>query len=396
MGISALLERNCYIEFGHSDIYPNIYSMLIGNAGTRKSSAIKLMKKLMMAAGYETIAAERTSKEKFLHDLAHSDETGPGSDDILEQNIFGKDSADTSEICPMFIAADEANDFFGVNNIEFLSMLGSLWDWNGVYENRIKTGKSDWIPNPTISILSGNTPTGFASAFPSSILGQGFFSRILLVYGEPSGRKITIPRRPDVVETGETVRLLAAIRASSQGPIGFTSEATELLDAIYQTTSPLTDPRFESYSNRRIIHLLKLAMVVCSAKFERSITPDTLIQANTYLTYAERLMPKALGEFGKAKSSDISHKILEYVRAATLPVSGQDIWKQVDQELENPNQMGEIIRKLLFAEKIQSVVSSAGSGFLPIRKEIDVIEDTKDGKVDFKKYLSEEELRVRK
>src|SRR5947209_1500310 len=75
VGIAALLERNCCVEFGHTEIYPNIYSMLIGSAGTRKSSAIKLMKKLLIKSGYQTIAAERTSKEKFLHDLSkHEDE----------------------------------------------------------------------------------------------------------------------------------------------------------------------------------------------------------------------------------------------------------------------------------------------------------------------------------
>ena len=62
VGIGVLLERNVYLQFGHGAIYPNMYVMLIGNAGTKKSTAIKLAKKLLIKAGYTNIAAERTSK----------------------------------------------------------------------------------------------------------------------------------------------------------------------------------------------------------------------------------------------------------------------------------------------------------------------------------------------
>ena len=387
VGISALLERNCCIEFGHTEIYPNIYSMLIGSAGTRKSSAIKLMKKLMVAAGYTTIASERTSKEKFLHDLANR--TGTTSTDALDQSLFGAQE-ESASATPMFIGADEANDFFGIGNVEFLSILGSLWDYEGTYENRIKSGTSDRIPNPTISILSGNTPTGFSQAFPSSILGQGFFSRLLIIYGEPNGKRITIPRRPSIEETSGIVHLLQAIRMQSTGVYGWDRMAFTLFDKIYQTYKRIEDPKFESYSNRRFTHLLKLCLVVSAARLDKTITERAVIQANTYLTYIETLMPKALGEFGKSKTSDVAHKVLEYIYSAPGIVSMKDIWKQVNGELETPADLAKIVQKLLFAEKIQTVAT----GYLPVRKMI-VDVDHANGLTDFKTFLTDEELGVK-
>ncbi len=387
VGIAAMLERNACIEFGHTEIYPNIYSMLIGSAGTRKSSAIKLIKKLMIASGYSSIAAERTSKEKFLHDLSRKHDAG---EDVLEMNLF-QNSTESDTVTPMFIAADEANDFFGINNVDFLSILGSLWDWNGKYENRIKTGTSDWIPNPTISILSGNTPTGFSTAFPSSIVGQGFFSRLLIVYGEPNGKRITIPRRPAVEETSHIIGLLQAIRTNSVGVYGYSGNAFSLLDKIYQTYIPIDDPKFESYSNRRIIHLLKLCIVVAAARLERHITETTVVQANTYLSYIEALMPKALGEFGKAKSADVTHKVIAYVYGAAGVVTLKDIWKQVNSELEKVADLGVIVSKLIFADKIQSVAG----GFLPVRKMIAEIDDASEGLISYKDFLTTEELGVK-
>ena len=63
--LGAFLGRQYYFQHGAFSIHPNMYTMLIGSPGTRKSTAIKLVKKLLNDAGYETIAADKTSKEKF-------------------------------------------------------------------------------------------------------------------------------------------------------------------------------------------------------------------------------------------------------------------------------------------------------------------------------------------
>lgn len=388
VGISALLERNVCVEFGYSDIYPNIYSMLIGTAGTRKSTAIKLIKKLMIQTGYNTIAAERTSKEKFLRDLSRE---GGQNVDVLEANLFSE-GTDPSATSPMFVAADEANDFFGIGNVEFLSVLGSLWDWEGKYENRIKTGQSDWISNPTITILAGNTPTGFSKGFPAEFVGQGFLSRLLLIYGEPNGKRVTIPRRPDPKETQFIVGLLQYMRSGVSGSLSLKGPAFNLIDKIYQTYKPIEGPKFESYSNRRQIHLLKICLVVMAAKLEKEITEDTIIQANTYLSYAEALMPKALGEFGKAKSGDVANKVVDFIFAADRIVTLKDIWKQVNSELDKLADLGAITGKLIFADKIQAV----NGGFLPVRKAVGEIQETDEGLIDYKMFLTEEELGVKR
>ena len=94
-GIGAYLGRNYYFNHGHFNIYPNTYCMLIGNPGTRKSTAIKVMKKILKLANYDTIAANKTSKEKFMMDLAegfHSN--GVDSiDTIMDKNLWGDSNA---------------------------------------------------------------------------------------------------------------------------------------------------------------------------------------------------------------------------------------------------------------------------------------------------------------
>jgi hypothetical protein len=382
-GIATILERNLFIPHGHSHIYPNQYLMLIGTAGTRKSTAVKLMKSMLIKAGFTSIAAERTSKEKFLVDLAGGDSSDYVGD-ILDKNLFGDDT--NTAVSPMAIMADEANDFFGYNNVDFLSLLGSLWDLEGTYSSKTKTSGSISIPNPTISILSGNTPTGFAAAFPPEIIGQGFFSRILLIYGEPNGKRIPFPTIPDPHHTADIVNYLQRIKSYHYGGLGYTDTAKALLSLIYSSPKSIEDLRFDSYYNRRFTHLLKLCIIVAASKLEKEIGEQTVIEANTYLSYAESLMPKALGEFGKSRNSDVTHKILSFIEAHD-GVSLKQIIKLVSSDLDKTSDIGDIIRKLSQAEKIQT---HAGI-FFPMRKKS--ITDT-TGTIDLS-YLTQEELAVK-
>lgn len=386
-GLGALLGRRYYFQHGHFTVNPNIYCMLIGNAGTRKSTAVKLMKKVLQESGYNTIAADRTTKEKFLMDLAgeagEHDTKSP--EDFLDENLFGTSSSDDAE---SFIMADEFNDFTGTGNVEFYSLLGTLWDYTGSYKNRIKTGKSISIQNPTISILGGNTPTGLSLAFPPEMLGQGFFSRMIFVYGEPNGRKITFPKAPDPRATAALRELLLAIQARNLGPANLCPRAELLLDKIYRTSRPVDDVRFESYSTRRFTHLLKLCLITAAASGSTEISERDVIYANTVLHYTEHFMPKALGEFGKAKHSDVSHKILQLLDSTDVVMKFHDIWKYVANDLEKQSDLATLLQNLTAAEKLQ--ILPGAEGFLPRKK---VLEAVDSSVIDYT-LLTEEERRV--
>lgn len=384
--IGAYLGRRYYFDHGHFTLYPNIYSMLVGVSGTRKSTAIKLFKKLIQAAGYTSIAADKTTKEKFILDLSGEGEAEAkalDTDSFLDQNLWG-DDADTKPDAEIFIMADEFNDFFGNGNIEFISLLGTLWDYSGIYRNRIKNGKSVSINNPTVSILGGNTPTNLSIAFPPEVIGQGFFSRLLFIYGEPNGRKITFPKPPDPEHTAYIVNALRTIRTRAFGSAKLTAGAEQLLDRIYKSDFGVSDVRFDSYSTRRFSHLIKLCLITSASRYASEISEHDVVYANTILAHAEHFMPKALGEFGKAKHSDVSHKIVSLVERSFNVVSFKEIWKHVSSDLEKMQDLTTLLQNLVAADKLQSI---AGQGFLANRK---VVNHDVDGMVDYSLLTKEE------
>lgn len=402
--LGAYLGRQYHFQHGAFVINPNLYTMLIGSPGTRKSTAIKMAKNFLLDAGYNTVAASKTSKEKFLLDLAgetddsaHYSGTGyvkksVDVDKLLDSNLWGDGDSGSTGDAEIFIAADELNDFMGTGNIEFISLLGSLWDWQGApFTSRIKTGKSISINNPTVSILAGNTPVGFALAFPTEILGQGFFSRILLIYGEPNGIRTAFPSPPDPLRTKQLTEFISAIRLKCHGRAELTDSAKTLLERIYARDARIDDVRFESYYNRRFNQLIKLCLIISAARLSTTITSSDVLYANTILTYTEQLMPKALGEFGKSKNSDVSHKIVQLAESSNTPLTIKDIWKHVGSDLEKLADLQVLLMNLVMAEKLQSV--GEGRGFIA-RKKVMAAQDSTT--VDFSLLTPEETIGMAK
>lgn len=373
--VGAMLGRQYWLPFGQFRIFPNQYIMLIGDPGTRKSTAIKIASNILSAAGYDTFAAERTSKEKFLIDLegVETDEGVPKSSDSVLKTLFNSIGGDPREV---FIAADEFNDFVGAGNMEFLSLLGTLWDWDKPekpYSQRLKHSRSVSIYQPTVSILGGNTHAGFSAAFPPQAIGQGFLSRLLLIYSEESGKKITFPTVPSEDRKLRLSRQLEKIRSSVTGEATYSARAKEMLDVIYRTFSPLSDMRFRHYSTRRLTHLLKLCLVLSAMRCSTVIEAEDVLFASSILSYAEHRMPSALGEFGKARNADIASKITALLSTTRRPLDSTEIWRQVSSDLEKPEDLTKILQGLSTASRIQWIerTETGARGYILCKPRLD-------------------------
>lgn len=354
--IGALLGRQCWIPFGHSRIYPNQYIMFMGDPGTRKSTAINIGAKLLRKSGFGRFASDRTSKERFLMDMCSIE------DDIDEdalENLTLDAPAET------FVVAEEFTDFIGHNNMEFLTMLTKLWDNPSEYTHPKIHGKSVIVTKPTINILSGNTAQNFAMAFPAEALGSGFLSRMIIVFGDSTGRKVTFPAPPNEELEATLIHHLKEIKASCAGQIIIPKAAEEVCHEVYTKAPHIDDPRFQSYGTRRFTHCLKLSMLLAAADKRLSLSPKDVIRANTLLYYTERNMPKALGEFGKSKYSEATSIIMSTLEKATMPMTVQDIWKRVCKDLSKIAELQEILKNLAHAEKIQTVTVGKKQGLLP-------------------------------
>lgn len=374
-GVGALLARNYYLEFGDGVITPTMYVQLIGDPGSRKSTAIKYVAGLLLDAGYNTFSADRTSKEKFLLDLAgvlDEEYGGKTSKKEIMETIYDEKSLDPREV---FICADEFIEFIGSSNMEFLSMLGNLWDYNSEtpYKQRLKNSKSVEIYKPTVSILSGNTHTGFAQVFPPEASGGGFLSRMILVYAKSTGIKITFPEKPPEHMRRIVLDNLHRIRNEVYGPALITGQAKDHLNYIYRKYDGVGDMRFKHYDTRRFTQLLKLCLIISACSYRTEIQVNDVIYANTLLSFTEHFMPDALGEFGRSKNSDVSTKILELLANAKQPMDVSQIWTQVSSDLDRPDALSQVLAGLVQSKKVQYIIKRPGvdaQGYLLARRQL--------------------------
>lgn len=361
--IGALLGRNTWLPMGHSVIYPNMYIQLMGAPGTRKSTAIGIGRRVLKSVGYNRFAPDRLSKEQFLREM------------IPPEIELSEEDADlsilvTDKAGEIFVVAEEFGDFLGQGNMEFATLLTKLWDNPAEYTHPKIHGKSVVVTKPTVNMLSGNTVQGLALTIPPEGIGNGFMSRLLFVYADETGHKITFPPPPDECIGDELAKHLEELKERVKGPMDKSKAAMHLLDRIYREFMGMSDSRLKYYSTRRFTHLLKLCMIFAAASLRNIITEHDVLRANTLLHFTELKMGKALGEFGRSKYSDITNIVMDALANSVTPLTIQDLWKLVCKDLNKIAELGEMMRGLLAAEQVQIMKIGGKQGYMPLHTEI--------------------------
>lgn len=360
--IAALLGRQVYLPFGHTKFYPNFYIILVGNPGARKGTAIWPAQNILRLAKYQKFASDRISPECFISEILQTNSKVTGlEDEELEEMNFDLPHE-------LFVVAPEFGDFIGRGNFNFINLLTNLWDNLPEYRHPKLHGKSVLVNQPTINIVTGTTSQGLAMSIPIEAMGTGFMSRVILVYGEPTGIKITIPKAPDLNLVTEMADFLKEMKNVVQGIVEIPPTTMKILDRIYREYEDIEDFRFKHYSSRRFTHLLKLAIIHMASRLSLKLSEEDALFANTLLHITEQKMPKALGEFGKAKHSDVTQAVLEIIRHAKHPQTMKDIWKKLSQDLNSYEELKELVKNLLQAGKLQQTVFEGQIVWLPLNE----------------------------
>jgi hypothetical protein len=200
--------------------------------------------------------------------------------------------------------------------------------------------------------------------FPSAIADQGFLSRLILVHAVWNGVKVPWPPLPNLVKRNKVVNNFAEL-ANLRGEIVLTTDCKDMLAGIYMEGDKVKDGRFITYNSRRHMQLFKLCILMAAMRNSLVLEKNDILFANTLLTYTESLMPKVLGEYGKAKYAEVSQRIIELLDRASAPVKTSTILKEVAKDLDKGiTDLSAILSSLLTQEKIQSV----SGGYLSVKE----------------------------
>lgn len=160
--------------------------------------------------------------------------------------------------------------------------------------------------------------------------------------------------RPSLVHDLEIINSMA-------GEMSFSEEAMSIYAPWYEAQSRnpvIKDPRFAGYCERRAIHALKLSIIVSASRSsERLITGDDFKRALALLEAVEPKMPRAFLGLGRAKYSEMTAQIFEYMKKSKQATQA-DILNKFDLDLDEYTL--QLIMKTLAARKVIEMTFVSG------------------------------------
>ncbi|KKL72860.1 hypothetical protein LCGC14_2080700 [marine sediment metagenome] len=308
--VSSALERRCFMEWGHTTIYPNQYIVLIGPSGrARKGEPIDIARSFLDHVGCNLIP-ESITREALIRRMREAMSHYQYGEKLVAQ-------------CPIVIVAEEFAVFLGENNIRLLTDMTNWYDSRKKWTYDTKHEGTDNIHGVCANVIASMAPDWIPLTLPQGVIGGGFTSRILFVVEHKKGKTIADPTafpRDEVLERALQHDLEVIKRL--KGQFYFTDEAkaayidwyTKEEERIERGNPALQDPRFAGYVSRRATHVKKIGMVLSSSRGgDLKLTIGDFRRARQMLERVEVNMEEVFGRVGRATYSEQTYLILEFI-----------------------------------------------------------------------------------
>lgn len=305
--ISGCLGRDCFVDFGHFVVYPNMYVVLVaGSARCRKSTSISVGRKFIDAVNPPIkLLSQKMTPEALIG--------------ALSGMTVEEDSKILNEADGMFIV-DELSTLIDKNAFKtgMISVLTKLYDSEDFSYTTRGRGLEN-VHNPCLSILGGSTIQWIKESIPVEAIGGGFTSRIVFIYKDSFEHLVPWPVMRDRTKTlGKAIKEDLNVVASLRGEFTVSPEAKKYFEKEYvrfiKNSSLFEDQNLNGYAGRRHIMLLKVAMIVsASVKDSKIIDEVDMRIAISAMNMVESDMPLVLRTIKSEFVGDVSEEVLSLI-----------------------------------------------------------------------------------
>jgi hypothetical protein len=268
---AAMLARNVSMNWSPTNLYPNLFTMLVGKPGDRKSTTINLAR----LVGQKTL-----SSNTFL------------SKSLSPETLFDEYDLATGGTPDKLWCVDDANPILAdwkhtKNGERVASRFLELYDCCGLSENfrRNKTSKESStlrvVPITSTSILFGATFN--IACFQGQSIRAGLSRRFQYYVGDSLACTIEEPRRPDLDQILESFDRLKLLKSE----LRFSKDARTLWGGYQRQNRALmdqADPLAEAELGRlnsAPAQVLKIAMIFEAARCAQSREPLDSLRAES-------------------------------------------------------------------------------------------------------------------
>lgn len=313
--VAGALRRRIFINMGYFEWTPNLYLILTAPPGIiSKSTTAAIGMDLLREIPGIKFGPQVVTWPALSQALAASTESFPDSDGVLHP------------MSAITIESSEFGNLFNPQDREMVDFFVTLWDAKrGTLTKMTKGSGTDVVVNPWLNLIACTTPAWIAGNFPEYMIGGGFTSRSIFVYGEKKHKYVAYPGLAMPQSSGNTKQhLLADLERISQliGEVFLSPEAIQWGEHWYRNHYEhipvhLNNERFGGYVARKQTQLHKLAMILSASQRDDLIiqVPD-LERADALLSRAEPMMFKVFGKIGLSDSARKIEDMLSIARTA--------------------------------------------------------------------------------
>jgi len=310
--IGAALQRKVYMRWGHTDIYPNQYVVLVGPSGrARKGEAITIGRSMVKTLNIPMLG-EDNSPEAIIKQM--DDSAGAFKDET---------TGNMREMSSMAGFLEELSVFTGEQNKRFLAMLTNWYDSRDDWQRRTKNKGINELAGMCFNLVAATAPDWLPLILPHEAIGGGFTSRCIFIVETQKRKIISNPnlKPPDKALRDRLIHDLEIIHTLT-GEYKFTPETLEQYENWYvqeekkieKGEGPVNDPAFAGYISRRATHVKKLGMIIAASQHDRrELDLDSFEVALNLMEKAEVGMQKVFAGIGKARYAEESEALIEFL-----------------------------------------------------------------------------------
>lgn len=300
--ISAVLEQKVWVTTSRP-LYPNLFAFLVGHPGVGKSRTMSEARAIVQKIPDFHLAPISMTFASLVDTLVTS-----------KRNII-RPGYDQLEYNSMFICADELGAFIHKYDNEMIDGLSAFYDPAPYQQVRRTSELKIKIASPQLNILCGTTPQNLTDLMPEKAWGQGFTSRLIMVFSDE--RIIGDDFAPEDARDTTDLEHDIAIINSLVGQFEVTEDYRNAVNnwrALGEAPVP-SHPKLIHYVTRRRTHLYKLSMV---SAIDRSnaliLTRDDFNRAMFWLLEAEGTMSEIFKAGATNADAQAMDEIIHFIK----------------------------------------------------------------------------------
>lgn len=355
--LSSVVSRRVWVNQGYYTIYPNLYIVLVGMAGGRKTTAMNMCKDMLRELGTVPFAATCMTKEslcRYMSTQCTRTFPTPGKPDILKAYT------------PITLCLTELSHFLGANQAHMIDFLTTIYDQE-VYDAKTKNKGDDIIPGPYLTVLACTTPSNITRYLKEDVISGGFSRRALFAFELDEGEPIAFPTiSPTAAKAWEDCVKWAQKLENVAGQFEWTPDATawykEWYDALFLSMKDKTNFMTRGYYKSKHIQLLKVGMLVAlSESVELKLTKDHLEVGLALLEKLEVNLPKVFEGMGRNELAPVAARVVELLEMAGQPVPEKKVLAEFFKDADTRELYG-IIAHLVSTSKIVQIEEKDAGG----------------------------------